>query len=76
MAVVANDLAFFGHHSVAALGAGVKEFFGFVRVGALVHFLADIQEGWKALDDRGFLGQVFVHKTSLAWPFGGLNSPI
>lgn len=30
MALIADDLAFFGDHGVAALGAGVKEFLGFI----------------------------------------------
>jgi len=61
MAVVANDLAFFRDHSVAALGAGVKKGRGFVGVFIRPLRLSKIQEGWKAFNvDIGVL-RMLVH---------------
>jgi hypothetical protein len=76
MAVVADDLAFFRHHPVAALGAGVKKLFRFVVIGALFHFLAEIKKRGEAFDHGGFLSQVFIHKASLARLFPALNGLI
>jgi hypothetical protein len=44
MAVITNDLAFFGDHAVAALGAGVKKLLGLVDVRTLFCFPAEIEE--------------------------------
>jgi hypothetical protein len=73
MALVADNLAFLGHHGVAALGAGIKKFLGFVGRGVFFKLLAEIEERGKGRDDRLFGNIFFVHKTSLSRCFGALN---
>lgn len=73
MAGVANDLALFGHHGMAALGAGVKELFGFIQVGTLIHFFPNFKKRGQRSDDRLFVGCFVVHNSSLTWLFNVLN---
>ena len=76
MAVIADDFALLGHHAVAALGTGVEKLLGLAHVGSLFHLAAEIHERGKFSDDRHVVLQVFIHTTSLARPFRGLNGLI
>jgi hypothetical protein len=62
MTLMANDLAFFSDHGVAALGAGVKKFFGFVDDHITFGHPAEVQQRrqWSNLDWRFRI--VFTHK--------------
>jgi hypothetical protein len=71
MATLADDLAFFGDHRVAALGTGVKEGLRFRGIVALLD-PAEIQQGGKGTDD-GFLGGSFGHRKRLPCPEGPGN---
>jgi len=71
VAVVADDLAFLGHHAVAALGAGVEKFLGFAVIASLLHLLSEIQERGKRGEGGQFL--FIVHTPRLTRPFAALN---
>jgi hypothetical protein len=73
MALVADNLAFFGHHGVAALGTGIKKLLGLIDRGILFELPAEIEERGKGRDNRLFGGVFFIHKASLSWCFGALN---
>jgi hypothetical protein len=62
MALITNDLAFFSDHGVAALGAGVKKFFGFIDDCITFDHPAEVQQRrqWSNLDRHFRI--VFAHK--------------
>jgi hypothetical protein len=43
MALIADNLAFLGHHGVAALGTGIKKLLGLVDRGILFELPAEIE---------------------------------
>jgi hypothetical protein len=73
MALIADDLAFFGDHGVAALGTGIKKFLGFVDDRIVFDPTAKIKQRWQGCDDGLGRGFFIVHKTSLTRRFKRLN---
>jgi hypothetical protein len=61
MASVTDDLAFFGHHAMAALGAGVKKLFGFVDRRFLFHHPPELEQGRKRRDLHWLRLVLFAH---------------
>ena len=76
MAGVADDLAFFGDHGVAALGTGVKEGFHFINGGRVIQDAPELQQRGKGRDGKFAFRILFIHKSSVTRLFNLLNAVI
>jgi hypothetical protein len=76
MAPIANDLAFFGDHAVAALRAGIEKFLSFAEDRAIFNHAAEVQKGRQRRNRRFRVSVFFVHKTSLSRRFYPLNADL
>ena len=61
MAVMADDLAFFRDHGMAALGAGIKKGLHLVVLFLLLVFFSKIQERGKAFNAGFRVWRIIVH---------------
>jgi len=67
VAGIADDLAFFGHHGVAALGAGVEKLLGFIGIAFAFGDSAQRQKRGKRFNHG--LGFFITHGFTLARGF-------